>query len=124
MNESVNMESDTLSKSDDNIKCISQKSVKFSIDSLLANNETVTNKSDLNVIEGSVCSDFNNCSQIENVLSDSEKNPTIRHFSELSSTAEGTSNSEVVSTTEGFYQKNFTEGMLSEFYSVLCTDFS
>lgn len=104
MDESVNMESDPLSKGDENKKCISQKSAKFSIDSLLAINENVTNQSDSNVLE--------ECSQIESALSNYKEDSSQRHFSELSSTDDTLRReSEVVSTTEGFYEKNFTEGM-------------
>lgn len=102
MDESVNMESEPFSKSDENKKCISQKSAKFSIDSLLAINENVTNQSDSNVLE--------ECSEIESA--NYKEDISQRHFSDLSSTDDTVRReSEVVSTTDGFYEKNFTEGM-------------
>lgn len=111
MDESVNIESGALSKSDDNKKCISQKSAKFSIDSLLANTENIKNCSDINVVDDIECSDYNSCSHIDISSSECGKDPSQRKCSETASTEEcGRKESEVVSTTEGFYEKNFGEG--------------
>lgn len=106
MDESVNMDSDTFDKSDDNRKCISQNSAKFSIDSLLATTEKVQVVSDIHV--GNVqCSDIKNCFQSD---VDCEEITGQKRCNEVSGAECLIKESEVVSTTDGFYQRNYTEG--------------
>lgn len=107
MDESVDTESVAAGKSDDSRKCISQKSAKFSIDSLLATNEKAQVRSDLNVIEDVRCADYETCIRTESLESD----PIQGSSSEQSLTEETVKKeSDVVSTTEGFYHRNFGEG--------------
>lgn len=109
MDGSVDTDGDTLSKSDDNRKSISQKSAKFSIDSLLSTTESV--RSDPNVIEDVQCSDFTNYSKTNSSNLDCEVGPSHGQYSELSSSEECVrKENEIVSTTDGFYQRRFSEG--------------
>lgn len=107
MNESVNIASEAIEKSDESRKWISQKSAKFSIDSLLASTENETTLSRQSGSEDVECSGLRTFSRFGNSNSnckedvDGEGSAIDEHSKK---------DSEVVSTTEGFYQRNFNEG--------------
>lgn len=110
MDDIINVDSDIAGKSDKKM-CISQKSVKFSIDSLLAVTNKEETKSDESVNGNLHYLNVKMCSQNEDSNLDSGCSISQKEFPELALTEQfSKKENEVVSTTDGFYQRTLSEG--------------
>lgn len=111
MDESINMNSDDIGKSDDSKKCISQKSANFSIDSLLATTEKVQHRTTLNANDDEQGLNFKFVSQTENSNSDCDQCSNHGRCSDQSSAEECAKKEvEMNLTTEGFYHRKLSDG--------------